>query len=239
MSAPDPVRAGRLVLFDIDGTILWTDGAGRRAVFQALEEHFGRSGPGEHRFDGKTDPQIVRELMRHAGVSDADIDARLDVVLDRYLDLLRDELASVDHGRHIFPGVRELLDALEAREDVVLGLLTGNIHHGARAKLAAVGIDPERFVVGAFGSDHHDRPELPEIARRRAERALGHPVAGHELVVIGDTPADVACGRSIGARAIGVATGHYSVDELRACGAAAVFPDLSDTAAVVRAILAD
>jgi phosphoglycolate phosphatase-like HAD superfamily hydrolase len=239
MSAPDPVRARRLVLFDIDGTILWTDGAGRRAVFQALEEHFGRSGPGEHRFDGKTDPQIVRELMRHAGVSDADIDARLDVVLDRYLDLLRDELASVDHGRHIFPGVRELLDALEAREDVVLGLLTGNIHHGARAKLAAVGIDPERFVVGAFGSDHHDRPELPEIARRRAERALGHPVAGHELVVIGDTPADVACGRSIGARAIGVATGHYSVDELRACGAAAVFPDLSDTAAVVRAILAD
>jgi phosphoglycolate phosphatase-like HAD superfamily hydrolase len=239
MSAHDPVRARRLVLFDIDGTILWTDGAGRRAVFQALEEHFGRSGPGEHRFDGKTDPQIVRELMRHAGVSDADIDARLDVVLDRYLDLLRDELASVDHGRHIFPGVRELLDALEAREDVVLGLLTGNIHHGARAKLAAVGIDPERFVVGAFGSDHHDRPELPEIARRRAERALGHPVAGHELVVIGDTPADVACGRSIGARAIGVATGHYSVDELRACGAAAVFPDLSDTAAVVRAILAD
>jgi phosphoglycolate phosphatase-like HAD superfamily hydrolase len=239
MSAPDPVRARRLVLFDIDGTILWTDGAGRRAVFQALEEHFGRSGPGEHRFDGKTDPQIVRELMRHAGVSDADIDARLDVVLDRYLDLLRDELASVDHGRHIFPGVRELLDALEAREDVVLGLLTGNIHHGARAKLAAVGIDPERFVVGAFGSDHHDRPELPEIARRRAERALGHPVAGHDRVVIGDTPADVACGRSIGARAIGVATGHYSVDELRACGAAAVFPDLSDTAAVVRAILAD
>ena len=238
-SAPAPERARRLVLFDIDGTILWTDGAGRRAVFQALEEHFGKSGPGEHRFDGKTDPQIVRELMRHAGVSDADIDARLDEVLDRYLSLLRDELASVDHGEHIFPGVRELLDTLEARGDVVLGLLTGNIHHGARAKLAAVGIDPDRFVVGAFGSDHHDRPELPEIARRRAERALGHPVAGNELVVIGDTPADVACGVSIGARAIGVATGRYSVDELRACGAAAVFADLSDTAAVVRAILAD
>jgi phosphoglycolate phosphatase len=81
--APDRVRPRRLVLFDIDGTILWTDGAGRRAVFQALEEHFGKSGPGEHRFDGKTDPQIVRELMRHAGVSDADIDARLDEVLGR------------------------------------------------------------------------------------------------------------------------------------------------------------
>ena len=155
--ASDRERARRLVLFDIDGTILSSDGAGRRAVFQALEEHFGKSGPGEHRFDGKTDPQIVRELMRHAGVSDADIDARLDEVLDRYVALLRDELASADHRQHIFPGVCELLDKLEARGDVVLGLLTGNIHHGARAKLAAVGIDPDRFVVGAFGSDHHER----------------------------------------------------------------------------------
>jgi phosphoglycolate phosphatase-like HAD superfamily hydrolase len=227
------------VLFDIDGTILWSDGAGRRAVFQSLEEHFGNSGPGEHRFDGKTDPQIVRELMRHAGVADADIDARLDEVLGRYLALLRDELAAQEHGRHVFPGVHELLDTLEARDDVVLGLLTGNIHEGAHAKLAAVGIDPERFVVGAFGSDHHDRPELPEIARRRAERVLGQPISGRDVVVIGDTPADVACGVSIRARAIGVATGRYSVDELRACGAAAVFPDLTDTAAVVRAILAD
>jgi phosphoglycolate phosphatase len=235
----EPSRVRRLVLFDIDGTILWTDGAGRRAVFQSLEEHFGKSGPGEHRFDGKTDPQIVRELMRHAGVADADIDARLDEVLDRYLSLLRDELESIDHAQHVFPGVRDLLDALEARDDVMLGLLTGNVHHGAHAKRTAVGIDPARFAVGAFGSDHHERPELPEIARRRAERALGHPIAGRDLVVIGDTPADMACGVSIGARAIGVATGRYSVDELRACNAAAVFPDLSDTAAVVRAIFAD
>ena len=232
-------RAPRVVLFDIDGTILWSDGAGRRAVFQALEEHFGTTGPGEHRFDGKTDPQIVRELMRHAGVSDTDIDERIDDVLDRYLALLREELTAPEHGRHVFPGVHELLDALEGRDDVVVGLLTGNIHPGAHAKLGAVGIDPERFVVGAFGSDHHDRPELPEIARRRAERVLGQPVCGRDIVVIGDTPADVACGVSIGARAIGVATGRYSVEELRACGAAAVFADLTDTTAVVRAILAD
>ena len=235
----EAARARRVVLFDIDGTILWSDGAGRRAVFQSLEEHFGKTGPGEHRFDGKTDPQIVRELMRHAGVADADIDARIEVVLERYLALLREELDAPEHGRHVFPGVHELLDALEARDDVVVGLLTGNIHPGAHAKLSAVGIDPERFVIGAFGSDHHERPELPEIARRRAERLLGHPVSGRDIVVIGDTPADVACGVSIGARAIGVATGRYSVEELRACGAAAVFSDLSDTAAVVRAILAD
>ena len=234
-----PARARRVVLFDIDGTILWSDGAGRRAVFQSLEEHFGKTGPGEHRFDGKTDPQIVRELMRHAGVPDADIDERIDVVLDRYLTLLREELAAAEHGRHVFPGVPELLDALEARDDVVVGLLTGNIHPGAQAKLSAVGIDPERFVVGAFGSDHHERPALPEIARRRAEHVLGHPVSGRDVVVIGDTPADVECGVSIGARAIGVATGRYSVEELRDCGAAAVFENLTDTTAVVRAILAD
>ncbi|MDB4884085.1 MAG: hypothetical protein JWL95_2851 [Gemmatimonadetes bacterium] len=227
------------MLFDIDGTILWTDGAGRRAVFQALEEHFGETGPGEHRFDGKTDPQIVRELMRHAGVAESEIDARLGVVLDRYLALLHEELADADHGDHVFPGVTELIEALEARDDVLLGLLTGNIHPGARAKLSAVGIAPDRFLVGAFGSDHHERPELPEIARRRAEEFLGTPVSGRDVVVIGDTPADIACGVGIGARAIGVATGRYSVDELRACNAAAVFPDLADTDAVLRAILED
>ena len=235
--APEPARPRRLVLFDIDGTILWTDGAGRRAVFQALEEHFGKSGPGEHRFDGKTDPQIVRELMRHAGVSDTDIEARLDEVLDRYLALLHDELASTDHGQHVFPGVRELLDALEARDDVVLGLLTGNIRHGAHAKLAAVGID-QPFRRRCVRIRPPRAARASEIARRRAERALGLPVAGTDLVVIGDTPADVACGVSIGARAIGVATGRYSVDELRACDAAAVFP-ICPTRPQSCAILAD
>ena len=235
----EPARPRKLVLFDIDGTILWTDGAGRRAVFGALVEHFGVVDPGDHRFDGKTDPQIVRELLTKAGVSDADIDARLTRILDSYYSLLRAELDGADHRDHVFPGVPELLDELEGRDDVVLGLLTGNIEAGARAKLSAVGIAPHRFVVGAFGSDHHDRPELPEIARQRAERALGHPVSGRDVVVIGDTPADVACGVGIGARAIGVATGRYSVDELRACEAAAVFADLSDTDAVVRAILGD
>jgi phosphoglycolate phosphatase-like HAD superfamily hydrolase len=239
LERPESARARKLVLFDIDGTILWTDGAGRRAVFGALVEHFGVVDPGDHRFDGKTDPQIVRELLKKAGVSDAEIDARLDGILERYYALLREELDGADHREHVFPGVHELLDELERRDDVVLGLLTGNIEAGARAKLTAVGIAPHRFVVGAFGSDHHDRPELPEIARRRAERVLGHPINGRDVVVIGDTPADVACGVGIGARAIGVATGRYSVDDLRACDAAAVFPDLTDTDAVVRAILGD
>lgn len=227
-----------LVLFDIDGTILRTDGAGRRAVFQALTEHFGETGPDRHEFDGKTDRQIVRELMSHAGVHDGRVDEGLDDVIERYVELLQRELGEVGSG-HVFPGVPALLDALEARDDVLLGLLTGNVQAGAVAKLTAVGIDPRRFKIGAFGSDHEDRPELPEIARRRAESFLGRAVRGRDLVVIGDTPADMACGRGVGARAIGSATGRYSVEQLEACGAAAVFCDLSDTRAVMRAIMED
>jgi phosphoglycolate phosphatase-like HAD superfamily hydrolase len=229
----------RVVLFDIDGTILWTDGAGRRAVHRALEDAFGAPVPDGHEFDGKTDPQIVRELMQLAGVTHGDIDARLEHALERYVELLHTELGALEEHDHVLPGIRELLDALEARDDVLLGLLTGNVHPGAVAKLTAVGIDATRFRIGAFGSDHAHRPELPAIARQRAEALLGRQIPGSDVVVIGDTPADMGCGRGIGARAVGVATGRYSVDDLRACGAAAVFEDLSDTAAAVRAIMGD
>ena len=227
----------RVVLFDIDGTILWTDGAGRRAVHRALEDVFGAPVTTGHEFDGKTDPQIVRELMQLAGVAHHDIDGRLPHALERYVELLHAELGALDQRDKVLPGIRDLLDALEARDDVLLGLLTGNVRPGAVAKLTAVGIDANRFRVGAFGSDHADRPELPAIARERAEALLGRQIPGSDVVVIGDTPADMGCGRAIGARAIGVATGRYSADDLRACGAAAVFDDLSDTGAVIRAIM--
>jgi phosphoglycolate phosphatase-like HAD superfamily hydrolase len=227
----------KVVLFDIDGTILWTDGAGRRAVYTALEDVFGAPVPEGHEFDGKTDPQIVRELMQRAGVTQGDIDGRLEHALERYVQLLQTELGALESHDHVLPGIRELLDALEPREDVLLGLLTGNVLPGAVAKLTAVGLDAARFRVGAFGSDHAHRPELPAIARERAQALLGRQIPGSDVVVIGDTPADMGCGRGIGARAIGVASGRYSVEELRACGAAAVFGDLSDTDAVVRAIM--
>ena len=227
----------KIVLFDIDGTLLWTDGAGRRAVHRALAETFGTVPPDGHEFDGKTDPQIVRELMVLRGVDDATIDARLSLALSRYVECLRLELAGVDHTGKTYPGIESLLVALEAREDVLIGLLTGNVHEGAAAKLEAVGLAHHRFKVGAFGSDHASRLELPEIARRRAEWYLGGPVAGEDVIVIGDTPSDMGCGRAIGARAIGVATGRYSADALLACNPVAVFDDLSDTAAVMQAIM--
>ena len=224
----------RLVLFDIDGTLLTAAGAGRRAIHRALIDVFGGVGPADYWFDGKTDPQIVRDLMRHEGHSDAVIDTRLSDVLARYVDRLGVELQDPAHLPVVHAGVPELLDSLESRDDVVLGLLTGNIAEGATQKLRAVGLDPARFVVGAFGSDHEHRLELPAIASARAREQLGRDV---ELVVIGDTPADVACGAGAKRRAIAVATGRYSLAELKACGPAAAFEDLSDTEAVMTAIL--
>lgn len=236
-ATPESPVAIRLVLFDIDGTLLWSDGAGRRAIHRALIEIFGDTGPADHRFDGKTDPQIVRELMRFVGHDDTHIDERMDELFTRYVVCLREELKDPSHHAAPLPGVIALLDALSRRSDVALGLLTGNLVDGARAKLEAVGIDPELFVVGAFGTDHELRPELPAIAQRRARELLGIDIPGSHVIIIGDTPADVECGRDIGARAIGVATGRYSLDELAACGAAASFENLCDTEAVVRAIL--
>lgn len=227
----------KLVLFDIDGTLLRSDGAGRRAMEGALAETFGSRGPEQHPYDGKTDRQIVREVMRLAGHGDSHIDGHMDSLLERYLDRLRVELDG-GSAMQTLPGVLELLAALEARDDVVLGLLTGNLADGAVAKLRAVGISPARFRVNAFGSDHEHRPELPGIARQRASEFLGVEFLGDAIVVIGDTPADIECCRPIGARAIGVATGRYSVDELGAHAPFAVFEDLRDTAAVVRSILA-
>jgi len=238
LAAPRP-QGTRLVLFDIDGTLLWSDGAGRRAIHRALIEIFGETGPEDHRFDGKTDTQIVRELMRVVGHEDDAIDDRMEELFTRYVTCLREELQDPTHHAVALPGVMALLDALERRNDVTLGLLTGNLVDGARAKLEAVGIDPGRFLVGAYGTDHELRPELPAIAQRRAREQLGIDVAGVDIVIIGDTPADVECGRPIGARAIGVATGRYSAEELASHGAVAVFENLTDTRSVVRAILDD
>ena len=227
----------RLALFDIDGTILWSDGAGRRAFGAALSEVFGGITPGDFRFDGKTDRQIGRELLRMAGHADERIDAGMTTLLERYLDGLRAELAAGARHSRLLPGVPELLDTLEACDEVVLGLLTGNIVEGAELKLRAVGLDPARFRVGAFGSDHEHRTALPAVAQRRAREQLGLEVPAQRVIVIGDTPSDIECAHAAGARAIAVATGRYSVDELREHGPAAVFADLSDTEAVIEVIL--
>jgi phosphoglycolate phosphatase len=204
---------------------------------RALSSVFGSPGSSEYRYDGKTDRQIVRESMKLEGLTDDEIDAQMDHLLDRYVEGLHEEFSSGQRTVQIFPGVVELFDRLEKEPTVILGLLTGNIEQGARAKLTAAGIDISRFRVNAFGSDHEHRPELPAIAQRRATEVLGTEIPGDRLVVIGDTPSDIRCGESIGARAIGVATGRYSVEELMSHGAYAVFETLADTDAVMERIM--
>jgi phosphoglycolate phosphatase-like HAD superfamily hydrolase len=227
----------RVVLFDIDGTNQKIGGVGRIAMERALHSVYGSAGSQEYRYDGKTDRQIVRESMRLDGLTDDEIDLKMDTLLDAYVANLHEELATRERKVIVFPGVLELFDALERGPSVTLGLLTGNIEPGAKAKLGAAGIDISRFKINAFGSDHEHRPELPGIAQARACALLGAEVAGERLIVIGDTPADVRCGESIGARAIGVATGRYSTEELASHGAYAVFETLSDTDEVMKRIM--
>ena len=230
----------RLILFDIDGTILLTAGAGRRAVQRAVEEfHPLNDAARAVRYDGKTDPLIVMELLTASGHGTPHDPAIVSGLCERYVGHLERELADRGHETTLLPGVAALLDALEGDPRVVLGLLTGNVLRGARLKLQSAGLDPDRFQVGAYGSDSHHRPDLPAIAARRAEPLLGRVPTGREVVIIGDTPADVTFGAGIGALPVAVATGSYSVEALHAAGAAAVFADLSDTPRVVEALLWD
>lgn len=228
----------KLVLFDIDGTLLLTAGAGRRAIVAALAEEVEDIRAFEGiRFDGKTDPQIVAEMLEAAGQLEARESERVQRLCLRYLGLLAVELERPSARTTLMPGVTPLLDRLEKRAGVVLGLLTGNLAQGAAMKLRSGGIDPARFRVGAYGSDAAHRPALPEIAARRAEPLFGRVPRGADVVIIGDTPADIHCGQGIEARAVGVATGSYSLTDLAACGPHAVFEDLSDTELVMEAIL--
>jgi phosphoglycolate phosphatase len=229
-----------LVLFDIDGTLLLTAGAGRRAITAALSDEVGSTAAFDRvRFDGKTDPQIVVELLQAAGDERAGDGDFVHALCRRYIGLLAEELRQPRSAATVMPGVPELLNALEQESDVVLGLLTGNMAEGAALKLAAAGIPPDRFRVGAYGSDSAYRPDLPIIATRRAVAHFGREPRGREVVIIGDTPADVTCGRAIAARAIGVATGAYPLESLAEAGAHAAFLDLRETAQVLEAIFGE
>ncbi len=225
----------RLILFDIDGTLLTSAGAAGPPFRRALEAVFGTSGPAEgYSFAGRTDPQIARELLALAGVPAEQAEARLEQVWELYLQELPQALATARIT--VLPGVPALLDGLEQDPSGILGLLTGNVREGARMKLDAAGLGFDRFAVGAFGSDHGHRPELPAVAIRRAEERFGHRFSGKSVVIIGDTPHDVACGEHLGVRTIAVATGTYDADALAACQPDYLFESLADTEGVHRAI---
>lgn len=219
-----------LLLWDIDGTLTLSGGAGMRALAAALKAEFGRDEPLDSiDYAGRTDTWIMRQIFAQIGLPDSE--ANLARLLDTYLAVLPDALHNP--GTRILPGVSAALTALAGRGDCVQALLTGNVERGARIKLAHHGLS-QFFAFGAFADDSERRNDLGPVALRRAREKHGVDFAPERVFVIGDTPHDIACGKVIGAQTIGVATGQYSADELRAASPAAVFGDLSDTAALLR-----
>ena len=224
----------RLLLFDIDGTLMSVAGAGRAAFRTAMVEVYGETGPiDDFPFSGKTDPLIVRGLLREAGWSDPDIDRGLGPLWEAYLPALERELAARADSIRVYPGVRELLERLVADPRFELALVTGNLREGAYRKLAAAELDAP-FPYGAFGSDAEIRDELPPVAVRRARERNGDAFGPRDVWVIGDTPADVQCATTSGYRALAVATGGYDVHELDRHGPDRVLDSLADPDAVLR-----
>lgn len=230
-------RRPRLVLFDIDETMVSSHGAGRRALERAMSEAFDRPISLEgHSLSGKTDPQICIEALSAYGYEPSQVVEALERIFNRYLPALTDEVKQSQEFR-IHSGVVELLDTLEKRDDVCLALLTGNIEPGARIKLERFGLH-RYFGFGAFGSDAHDRMMLPAIACERGRRHCQFEFEPGDLVIIGDARNDVLCAKGFGARSIAVATGKTTRETLAALEPDYLFDSLSDTAAVLDAIFA-
>jgi phosphoglycolate phosphatase-like HAD superfamily hydrolase len=226
----------KLILFDIDGTLMHSGGAGTKAVESAICEVLGMSckelGENNVSMAGKTDPQILKEILEILSVSyDSEM---LKEILGKYLSHLSVEIAG--SGKRLMPSVIETLDWLGGIGNAHLGLLTGNIKDGARIKLSSLGIW-EKFGFGAYGSDNEDRNMLLPEALGSFRSLTGQEVTFRDCIVIGDTPRDVECSKPYGAYSLAVATGPYDMDALNNTDADAVIRDLSDAREVLSPLL--
>lgn len=226
----------KLTLFDVDGTLLSCGGAGMLAMRRTAAALFD----GRLSFDGVSpagsmDPVLFREALERAEAHD--LAGEHATFRERYLVELERALREGRAGVRLLPGVREILDEVHGRDDVVLGMLTGNYGPAAALKLQAVDLDFHRFEVTAFGDEAETRPGLVEVALERCARRLGARVTGRDVVVIGDTPFDVGCAAAHGCVSLAVCTGRYSRAQLEQAGATLVVEDLSDPAPL-RALLA-
>lgn len=223
-----------LLLFDIDGTLVSTGLAGGDAMGRAFEEIHGVADAFVGiEMSGKTDPAILREAWEAAGIGPAERD--LPAFHDCYVRHLRDTLKESDRPRHLKPGLPGLLDAIAARDDVVLGLLTGNFVTGAQLKLESFGI-LHYFRIGAYGSDNEDRKALVPVAQLRARQYCVTYISPERTFVIGDTPRDIGCARAHGVQAVAVATGNYSLADLQAHQPDLCLADLGDQQAVLQCL---
>ena len=230
----------RLVLWDIDGTLVQAGEVGRDIFTEAFQTVVGRA-PDQVAartlaMAGRTDPEIALEFLTAHEIAEGE--RHLPAFSEALATALAAKAALIRERGRALPGARETLAALGRTEGVVQSLLTGNVQPNALLKLASFELDGYLdFEVGGFGSDHHHRPSLVEVARTKAEAKYGADFAGPATVLVGDTPLDVAAGRAGGARVVAVATGPYGVEELESTGADAVLEDLRDTGATLTAIL--
>lgn len=233
LSSARAVAGKKLLLFDIDGTLLLTGRAGEYALRLALKERFGVDDDlSSISFAGSTDGAIVRQMFGAHAI--ADTPENVAALFDGYVHNLALELPRRE-GR-VLPGIAALLEALHKRDDCVLGLLTGNIERGAELKLSHYGVW-DYFEFGAFADDHVDRNKLGPVAHARAVEKHGTGFEARDVFVLGDTPRDIDCARAAGFVAVAIATGSCSVAELAAHKPDFLFEDLSDTAAVIRTLL--
>lgn len=215
----------KLVLFDIDGTLISTGRAGTRAMNMAFYEMFGIENGFQHvKMAGRTDPAIIRDGMRLAGVSSPN--GEYEKYRALYLEHLAREMKT-SVNKHLMPGIGEILENLKADSGPTVGLLTGNMEEGARIKLEDMGI-MHHFFLGAYGSDNDDRNRLLHVALERWRNLKGRSIEPAEVMVIGDTPHDIECSKPFGATAVAVATGPYSIEELSSHGPDHIFSDLGD-----------
>ncbi len=223
----------RILLFDIDGTLLSTGGAGQIAMERALAAEFDVPMPMDNiPTAGRTDRGIENDVFQRYGIDFSD--ANRQRFMEGYLQRLPDCLHQLDGG--LLPGVPQLLQSLSERSDVHLSLLTGNYQRGAWTKLQHFGID-RYFREGAFGDQHADRDDLARVALDLMSELMQRPVAGSEITVIGDTPADIRCARAIGASVVAVATGIYAAEQLREHQPDLLLADFSDTESTICGLL--
>jgi phosphoglycolate phosphatase len=226
------LKTMKLILFDIDGTLIDSGGAGSKSLNLAFKKMFGVDNAFRGiEMAGKTDPQIVREAFLLYGIDSSD--GVMPAFFETYTGFLKDCVQNAEG--HVKPGIGKILACLTSQEGLVLGLLTGNIEEGARIKLERYGLN-SYFRTGAFGSDSEDRNKLLPVAAAKLYREIAVKVDYRDCVVIGDTPRDIDCSKPYGALAVGVATGTYSAQDLADAGADVVFADLSDTARLISLI---
>ena len=223
----------KVLLFDIDGTLLEPAGIGRKCCQRALEDVLGYSISTDHvEMAGRTDWQILNDLLSHAGLDDAQIESRRKAVFDALARHI--STAAPTSKMHPLPGVLALMESLKGDQRFLLGLVTGNSQGIVVHKLRAVGIDPGLFAVGAFGDDHFDRNALPALALYRLSQLIGRQVPPEKVLVIGDTPHDIACARHTGLKVLSVATGVFNIPDLEKHQPTYLLEDLSDIEAVLR-----